>query len=120
MNAAASELWFRLLDLLGERGVLPAGYEMLTPAELVAAVVSSTGDARVSAFVQDYYYPRHFGGCAGAISDEEAGRIIAGIEAQLPQPTFPRAGRASNLRPGEHPCSLCLRRPAERQNEENR
>lgn len=117
MNSVANALWRELVSLLAERGLLPSGYATLTPAELVRSVVVSTGDDRVRFFVQDYYYPRHFGGVTSGISDADARELLRFIAARLPQAETPRASPGSSS--DETICEVCKHRPASRLPEED-
>jgi hypothetical protein len=116
MNSEANALWRELVALLAARGLLPGGYAALTPAELVRSVVASTGDDRVRFFVQDYYYPRHFGGVTSGISDADARELLHFIAAGLPQPekpvVFPVSSRDETI------CEVCRHRTASRLPEE--
>lgn len=118
MNSEANALWRELVALLAARGMLPSGYATLTPAELVGSVVVSTGDDRVRFFVQDYYYPRHFGGVTSGISDADARELLRFIAVGLPAAETPRAIPASSS--DEAICEVCKHRPASRLPEEGR
>ncbi|HEY5349145.1 MAG TPA: hypothetical protein VIJ64_05420 [Candidatus Lustribacter sp.] len=82
MSALTEALWLRALRVADARGLLPGNRSRLTPGEL-AAEVSRRGESRLARLVDDWYYPASYGRVRGALSDEEAGRIVAVLEAGL-------------------------------------
>lgn len=101
-----SEGWRRILKVLEQRELLPAG--PLTPAELAHQVRAKTNDARVEQFVWQFYYPRVFGRHVWAGMDDEAETCVRAIEGppravvrpiasveNAPVPTCPVCGRRS-------------------------
>jgi hypothetical protein len=109
--ATAETLWLRAVRAAEARGLLPANRSRLTPKEL-AAEVTRRGDDRLNRLVEGWYYPASYGRIHGALSDEEAIRIIAALEAEVarteigrPQ-TRPHA--VEKRRPqGKAECELC-------------
>jgi hypothetical protein len=85
-------LWNRLRAALLARGQLAPGNP--TPGEIALHADRLRGDADVSRFVNEYYYPRLYGDDTGTISDAEAGTIVAAFE---PQET-PRGPEPSGAR----------------------
>lgn len=118
MNAAgkstAKALWRELLRMLDDRNQLPANASTLTPAELVTEVVKTTHDARIRSFVEDYYYPRHFGGETSGMSDAQARDLFEWIAAGIKQAEFPREAPARSKAKEEKICAVCKHRPAEK------
>ncbi|MFN2461724.1 MAG: hypothetical protein ABR591_13750 [Candidatus Velthaea sp.] len=82
MTATATALWLRALHAAGARGLLPANALRLTPGEL-AAEVAQRGDNRLARLVDGWYYPTSYGRVRGALSDEEADRLVASLEADI-------------------------------------
>lgn len=82
MNAAAAGLWLRALRAVDARGLLPATKSALTPAELAAAVARH-GEDRLTRLVQGWYYPTSYGRAAGALTDDDASRLVAALEAEV-------------------------------------
>jgi hypothetical protein len=70
-------LWKRLRQQLTERGMLRTGNP--TPAEIARQADVLLGNRSVSRFVNDYYYPRIYGGTSGKLSDAEAEAIVASL-----------------------------------------
>ncbi len=112
-KSAANALWHELLRLLDERNQLPASASTLTPAELATAVVKTTHDARIRSFVEDYYYPRHFGGETSGMSDAQARDLFEWIAAHIKQAELPQELRAGKAAEEEKICTVCERRRAE-------
>lgn len=106
MTATAAALWLRALNAVGQRGLLPANRSRFTPAEL-AAEAARRGEDRLARLVDGWYYPTSYGHIRGALSYEEANRLVAALEADL--------ARAETALPtAEHPpafrvprCVLC-------------
>ena len=82
MTARVEVLWLRALRVADARGLLPANKSALTPAELAAAVARH-GDDRLVRLVEGWYYPASYGRASGALSDDEAGRLVALLEAEF-------------------------------------
>lgn len=82
MNAAAVAIWLRALRAADARGLLPPKRSGLTPGEL-AAEVARHGEDRLLRLVQGWYYPTSYGRVRGALSDEEADRLVAALEAEV-------------------------------------
>lgn len=108
-------LWERALRAAEVRGLLPLKRSSLTPREL-AATAAWRGEDRLTQLVEGWYYPRSYGHARGALSDEQAGSIVAALEAQmqtttveitLPDVAAPPAERAS--KPRIVSCDLCGR-----------
>lgn len=107
MNPSAAALWLRALRAAGARGLLPATASALTPAEL-AAEAALHGEDRLTRLVQGWYYPTSYGRADGALTDEEALRLVAALEAEVvvvavppaPAPERPPPARLKN-------CELC-------------
>lgn len=95
-------LWKELCGLLNQEGVLPLDAETLTPAEVANAVVAGNGDARPRTFVWQYFYPQHYGGTQGGLSDAEAAALVTSFRA-APEPPPTVAGGPS--------CGVCHQRP---------
>lgn len=113
MNATAKALWLDLVRLLDDRNLLPANAATMTPSELVREVVKSSGDARIRSFVEDYYYPRHFGGETSGMTDAQARDLFEWIAAGLKQAEFPPASPVREAMEREKLCEVCHHRPAE-------
>jgi hypothetical protein len=84
-------LWLRALRAADGRGLLPSKRSSLTPREL-AAVAAWRGERRLSQLVDGWYYPRSYGHIRGALTDEQAGGIVAALEAET------QSREASNAR----------------------
>jgi hypothetical protein len=112
-KSAAIALWHELLRLLDERNQLPANASTLTPAELVSEVVKTTCDARIRSLVEDYYYPRHFGGETSGMSDAQARDLFEWIAAHIKQAEFPQESREDKPAKKERICTVCERRLAD-------
>jgi hypothetical protein len=80
----AEALWLRALHVANARGLLPANRSPLTPGEL-AAEVARRGEDRLAHLVDGWYYPASYGHARGVLSDEEAGRLVALLEAGIAQ-----------------------------------
>ncbi len=111
MTAMAEALWFRALHVAEARGLLPANRSPLTPGEL-AAEVARRGEDRLARLVDGWYYPASYGRVRGVLSDEEASRLVAALEAEIVLAEFAPAEIA--LPPVENPpahrethCELC-------------
>ncbi|HZW53097.1 MAG TPA: hypothetical protein VFF00_03635 [Candidatus Elarobacter sp.] len=107
MSAAAEALWLRALHAAHARGLLPPKSSGLTPAE-VAAAVAQRGEDRLARLVQGWYYPTSYGRAAGALSDDEASRLVAALEAEVVPVEValaPVAVRPPPARPKN--CELC-------------
>jgi hypothetical protein len=113
-KSAANALWRELLQLLDDRNQLPANASTLTPAELVTEVVKKTNDARIRSFVEDYYYPRHFGGETSGMTDAQARDLFEWIAAGIKQAEFPREAPVRDKAKEEKICEVCKHRPAEK------
>ena len=105
MNAAGEARWLRALRVADARGLLPANRATRTPKEL-AAEMTRRGDDRLAQLVDGWYYPASYGGVRGALSDEDADRLVAALEAEVAPESGPPAV--------EHPpasrnarCDLC-------------
>jgi len=106
VNAPSAALWLRAVHAAGARGLLPPKRADLTPAEL-AAEVGERGEDRLLRLVEGWYYPSSYGHAAGALSDDEAARIVAALEAEVvdvvippvpvAQPPPPRRARSCEL-----------------------
>ena len=107
MTASHAAVWLRAVHAAGALGLLPAKPAGLTPAEL-AAEVEQRGEDRLARLVAGWYYPTSYGRAAGALSDEEAFRLVASLEAEVvevPIPPAPVAPPAPPRRPRN--CELC-------------
>jgi len=82
VTAMAEALWLRALHVADARGLLPANRSPLTPGELAAAV-ARRGEDRLARLVDGWYYPASYGRVRGVLSDEEAGRLVAALEAEI-------------------------------------
>ena len=82
MSALAEALWLRALHAADARGLLPANRAPLTPGEL-AAEVARRGEDRLARLVEGWYYPASYGRVRGVLSDAEASRLVAALEAQI-------------------------------------
>jgi hypothetical protein len=107
----AVDLWLRAVNAADARGLLPPNHARLTPAEL-AAEVARRGENRLARLVECWYYPASYGHIRGSLSDEEAERLVAAMEAQmtqspiaLPQIAAPAVKDSTPRRPPE--CELC-------------
>jgi hypothetical protein len=78
----AEALWLRALHVADARGLLPANRSRLTPGE-IAAEVARRGEDRLARLVDGWYYPASYGRVRGVLSDEEASRVVAALEAEL-------------------------------------
>jgi hypothetical protein len=74
-------LWLRALHVVDARGLLPSNKASLTPAEL-AAEAAQRGEDRLTRLVDGWYYPASYGRVRGMLSDKEAGRLVAALEAE--------------------------------------
>ena len=108
MNAIAEALWLRALQVADARGLLPANRSSLTPGEL-AAVVARRGEDRLARLVNGWYYPTSYGGVRGVLSDEEASRLVAALEAEVAPPRASRAATSVENPPVHRQayCDLC-------------
>jgi hypothetical protein len=82
VTAPAEALWLRAVRVADVRGLLPVDRPRLTPGEL-AAEVARRGEDRLALLVGGWYYPASYGGVRGVLSDEEAGRLVAALEAEI-------------------------------------
>ncbi len=82
MTVTIATLWLRAVGAADARGLLPANRSRLTPREL-AAEAMRRGDDRLTRLVDGWYYPTSYGGVRAALTDEEAGRLVASLEADL-------------------------------------
>ena len=82
MSAPADVLWLRAVRAADARGLLPANRSPLTPGEL-AAEVARRGEDRLTRLVDGWYYPASYGRIRGTLSDDEAVRIVAALEADI-------------------------------------
>jgi hypothetical protein len=109
VNAPAVAIWLRALRAVGARGLLPANRSELTPGEL-AAEVARHGEDRLVRLVHGWYYPTSYGRVRGALSDEEADRLVAALEAEVvpvqPAPPPPAAAQPPPP-PPQMNCELC-------------
>jgi hypothetical protein len=85
VTATVAALWSRALRAADARGLLPPNRSGLTAAEL-AAEAARRGDDRLAQLVDGWYYPRSYGRVRGALSDEEANRLVAALEAEIARP----------------------------------
>jgi hypothetical protein len=107
-------LWARALRAAEARGLLPVKRSSLTPRELAAAA-AWRGENRLTQLVEGWYYPRSYGHARGALTDEQAGGIVAALEAHVEitsteiarTTTAPAAERSS--KPRIVNCDLCGR-----------
>jgi len=111
VSAVVEALWLRALQVADARGLLPGNRSRLTPGEL-AAEVARRGEDRLARLVDGWYYPASYGRVRGVLSDEEAGHLVAALEAgiaraeitpaEIAQPAVknPPAHRETN-------CELC-------------
>jgi hypothetical protein len=108
--ATAEALWLRAVRAADARGLLPTMRSRLTPAEL-AAEVARRGENRLVRLVHGWYYPRSYGRVSGALSDEEAARLVTELEAEIVQtkPAATSTTPATEVRPipGPMRCDLC-------------
>ncbi len=107
MIEMADALWLRALQAADARGLLPANRSPLTPGELAAAV-ARRGEDRLTRLVDGWYYPASYGRIRGVLSDEEACRLVADLEAEIVlAETAPREiARPAPVR-RETDCELC-------------
>ena len=82
MNPAAESLWARALRAADARGLLPGNKRQFTPAEL-ASEARIRGEDRLTRLVRQWYYPLSYGRTLGALTDEEAERIVASLEREV-------------------------------------
>ena len=82
MIAMAEALWLRALRVADARGLLPANKSSLTPGEL-AVEVARRGEDRLVRLVDGWYYPASYGRARGVLTDEEASRLVASLEAEI-------------------------------------
>jgi hypothetical protein len=88
VTAGPAALWLRALRAADARGLLPFSRAGLTPAEL-AAEVAQRGEDRLVRLVNGWYYPISYGQVRGALSDEEADRLVSELEAEVaPRPAI--------------------------------
>ncbi len=110
MTATADALWARALRAVRARGFLPAA-RSLTPAEL-AVEAARRGESRLLRLI-GWYYAASYGRVGGTLSDDEAARIVAALEADVgvadaPPVTAPApAVRTSPPPPRKRDCELC-------------
>jgi hypothetical protein len=74
-------LWLRALRAVDARGLLPNRRASLTPRE-IAAQAALRGEQRLQQLVEGWYYPRSYGQIHGTLTEEEAGGIVALLEAE--------------------------------------
>jgi len=106
VSPSAAVLWLRAVHAASARGLLPLAASGLTPAEL-AAEVERRGEERLALLVHGWYYPSSYGRAAGALSEEDALRLVTALEAEVvavpvapapaPQPPPPRRLRNCEL-----------------------
>jgi hypothetical protein len=108
VNGPAVAIWLRAVRAAGARGLLPAQRSGLTPGEL-AAEVARNGEDRLVRLVQGWYYPRSYGRVAGALSDEEADRLVRALEAEVTAVEIapPPVAEQPPLPPPRMNCELC-------------
>ncbi len=82
MIATVETLWLRALHAADVRGLVPAHRSPLTPGE-IAAEAARRGEDRLAQLVRGWYYPASYGGVRGTLTDEDAGRIVASLEADV-------------------------------------
>lgn len=99
---SAAGLWKELCGLLHDEGLLPLDADVLTPAEVANAIAAGNGDARPRTFVWQYFYPRHYGGIEGELSDADAVSLVASFKVAPEPPPGEPAGPA---------CGVCHQRP---------
>ncbi|MBV8582094.1 MAG: hypothetical protein JOZ86_15830 [Candidatus Eremiobacteraeota bacterium] len=80
----AEALWRRALLAVAARGLVPTKAAALTPAELARAA-RDAGDDRLVQLVEGFYYPARYGDTAGALSDDDALRLVVALESDAPQ-----------------------------------
>jgi hypothetical protein len=99
-------LWLRALHVADARGLLPANRSPLTPGEL-AAEVARRGEDWLARLVDGWYYPASYGRVRGDLSDEEASRLVAALEAEItPAEIAPAAVENPSAR-RQMDCELC-------------
>jgi len=107
MNPAAARLWLRALQAVDARGLLPPAKSALTPAELAAAVARH-GEDRLTRLVQGWYYPTSYGLVTGALTDDEASRLVAALEAEVVVVAVPPAPVVEPPpTPRQNNCEMC-------------
>jgi hypothetical protein len=111
VTAMAEALWLRALHVADARGLLPANRSPLTPGEL-AAEVARRGEDRLARLVDGWYYPASYGRVRGALSDEEATRLVAALEGEIApaQTELPEIALPAVEDPPPHretDCELC-------------
>jgi len=74
-------LWLRAVRAADARGLVPGNRAALTPGE-VAAEASLRGEHRLAELVNRWYYPSSYGRVPGTLSDDDAARIVATLEAE--------------------------------------
>lgn len=79
MIDSVQALWLRAVRAADVRGILPKA-KSLTPKE-IADDLALRGDDRFIRLVHGWYYPTSYGRTQGALSYEEAARIVATLEA---------------------------------------
>jgi len=107
VSSTRAAVWARAVKAAGALGLLPAKPAGFTPAEL-AAEVQERGEDRLARLVRGWYYPASYGRAAGALTDEEAVRLVASLEAEVvevPVPPAPVVQPAPPRRPKN--CELC-------------
>jgi hypothetical protein len=107
VTAMAEALWLRALHVADARGLLPANRSPLTPAELAAAV-ARRGEDWLARLVDGWYYPASYGRVRGVLSDEEASRLVAALEAEIAPAEIAMPAAVEN--PPAHretDCELC-------------
>ncbi|HLI96100.1 MAG TPA: hypothetical protein VKT72_08445 [Candidatus Baltobacteraceae bacterium] len=82
MIAATETLWLRAVNAVGQRGLLPDKAFSLTPEEL-GNEVARRGDERLLQLALGWYYPASYGRIRGVLSDEDAMRLVAALEAAV-------------------------------------
>jgi len=111
MTELTEALWLRALHVADARGLLPAMRFPLTPGEL-AAEAARRGEDRLTRLVDGWYYPASYGRGRGVLSDEEANRLVASLEAEIapaeiarPEITLPQVESPPPHRDTD--CDLC-------------
>lgn len=80
MNATTEALWLRAVSAVGKRGLLPEKATTFTPGEL-GNEVARRGEDRLVQLAVGWYYPASYGRIQGTLSDEDATRLVAALEA---------------------------------------
>ncbi len=112
MIATTEALWLRAVNAVGKRGLLPDKASSHTPGEL-GKEVARRGDDRLLQLAVGWYYPASYGRIRGAVSDEEAMRIVAALEAEIasaeagPEQIAPKPAEIPRLRKKTRSCELC-------------